>query len=325
MFPIILIMFVVTFLFNAVGSMVNRTTSQFINFGEDDYFESNVNFAEVEVDWEGVQYDEATFQDYANTRYEEEFSESNAYEDNLLIVFLTNEAADGYYTIAWVGDNICNEINYMFGNEETEFGEAMISSINDSYYAYSLDSNLASVMEIMTGKVAELNLDTSFKSENNNDGAVESHVTNYTDFDVTEDTVNAALQKFTEETGIPTVIVIDSMESVFGYYEYPSSSEDDDVEDIENTEEVENEENTEHIGDIENTEDMESFDDSEHSGSFSNSEQPVVEKPISVQMLIIISLVIILIIIIITLIVSARKRKQEDDDFAKYNSRTYDE
>ena len=159
-------------------------------------------------------------------------------------------------------------------------------------------------MEIMTGKIAELDLDTSFKLESDNDGAVKSHVTNYTDFDVTEETVNISLQKFTEETGIPAVIVIDSMESVFGYYEYPSNSENEDVEDMENAE---------------------NFDDFENSGNFFDSEQPEEEKQISVQMLIIISLVIILIIIIITLIVSARKRKQEDDDFVKYNSRTYDE
>lgn len=310
MFPIILIMFVVTFLFNAVGSVMNRTTSQFINYGSNVYFESEMDSIEEVIDWEGVQYDEATFQDYANTRYEEEFSASNAYEDNLLIVFLTNESADGYYTIAWVGDNIRSEINYMFGNEDTEFGEAMISSINDSYYAYSLDSNLASMMEIMTKEVVALNLDTSFKSESNNNGAVESHVTNYTDFDVTEATVNTSLQKFTEETGIPVVIVIDSMESVFGDGEYPFHSENDDMEQEENTE------------DIEIIEDAEQFDDL---GNFSNLEQQVTEKKISAQMLIVISLVIILIIIIITLIVSARKRKQEDEDFLKYNSRTYDE
>ena len=230
----------------------------------------------------------------------------------MLIVFLTNESADAYYTIAWIGDNIRNEINYMFGDEYTEFGDAMLRSINDSYYAYSLDANLASVMEIMTGKIVELNLDSSFKSESYNAGTVESHVTNYTDFDLTEETINISLRKFTEETGIPAVIVIDSMESVFHYEETDSESEQD---------EVENWEDLQEENDIENVPNNE---DSEVFGDMVDVEQPA-EQKISVPVLIVIVLVIVLVIIIITLVVSARKRKREDEDFLKYNSRTYDE
>ena len=57
-------------------------------------------------------YNEPAFQDYANEQYAREFGGSSAYEDNILIVFLTNEQSDGYYSIAWVGDNIDTEINH---------------------------------------------------------------------------------------------------------------------------------------------------------------------------------------------------------------------
>lgn len=306
--PIIFIMFGVTFLFNMVTSVLNPV-KQWIDYENPIYFEDEEYYEDV-IYPDGVYYDEVTFQDYANSRYEELFGASSAYEDNLLIVFLTNKSADGYYTIAWIGDNIHNEINYMFGDEYTEFGQAMLDSINDTYYAYSLDSNLASVMEIMTDKIVELNLDSSFKSESYNDNSVESHVVNDTDFDVTEETVNIALQKFTEATGIPAVIVIDSMESVFGYEEFPYDEEDEWTEDFDQLEDFD------HLEDFENPDE---FDE------IIEPEKPVMEKETATKLLIIIGLVIVLVVIIVSLIVSARKRKKEDEDFIKYNSRTYDE
>ena len=39
-------------------------------------------------------YDEATMQDYANDKYMQYFCTSSAVEDNILLVFLTNEACD---------------------------------------------------------------------------------------------------------------------------------------------------------------------------------------------------------------------------------------
>lgn len=193
MLPIILVLIVVVLLFGTVGSAFTNL----VNGGQ-------------------IKYDETKFQAYADKQYAAEFGSSTAYEDNLLIVFLANEDADGYYTIAWVGDNIKSEINELFGNEYTAFGRAMTNSVNESYYAYSLDSNLASVVDAMTDTVLALGLDSSFYSETSHTGAPSSHVTNYTDLSITAETVNRALEEFTEQTGIPAVIVVDSMETVFG-------------------------------------------------------------------------------------------------------------
>jgi hypothetical protein len=106
-------------------------------------------------------------------------------------------------------------INEMFGAEETVFGRAVINAVNTSSYKYSLDSNLASVMNTMQTRVLQLGLNDSFTCRENH-RQVTSHVTNKTDLEITEETLNSALVSFTEATDIPVVIVVDEMEEVFG-------------------------------------------------------------------------------------------------------------
>lgn len=191
--PIILLVFAAAFIISFFGSAFANVS----NGGE-------------------IRYDEAAFQEYADTQYAAEFGASSAYENNLLLVFLTNEEADGYYAIAWVGDNIRSEINELFGDEYSAFGRAVTNSINDEYYAYSLGSNLAAVMDKMTDEVTRLNLGSSFRSGSGDASTVSSHLTNHTTLSISEETVGNALKAFTKETGIPTVIVVDTMENVFG-------------------------------------------------------------------------------------------------------------
>ncbi|MBQ3014008.1 MAG: hypothetical protein IJD75_02560 [Clostridia bacterium] len=192
MAPLIILVFTAIMIFSLVGSALS-------------------NVAEGGI----ITYDERTFQDYANTEYIKAFGNSGATEDNILIVVLTNEEADGYYCIAWVGDNVQDKITLMFGDETTAFGQSMIASIPDMY-AYSLDSNLAMVMSTMAEKIDNLGLTSSFKREYSHDKSPESHLVNYTDLALTEATVNDSLSAFTETTGIPAVIVVEDMETVFG-------------------------------------------------------------------------------------------------------------
>lgn len=184
--------FVLIFLFTMVGNM----------------FSGNGSFTYVA-------YDEETFQDYANEQYQKEFGSSSAYEDNILLVFLTSEDCYEYYYIAWVGDHIVTDINYMLGNEYTELGEAMSQCINASSYKYSLDSNLAQVMETLTEQIGALGLESSYNCDEEHI-LVKSHLTNYTDLPMTAETVDAALAAFTDATGIPVVVVVEDMEEVFG-------------------------------------------------------------------------------------------------------------
>lgn len=162
-----------------------------------------------------VVYNESAFQDYADEQYAKEFGSSTAYEDNLLLVFLTSEDERGYAYIAWVGDHVDMDINYLFGGNGSDLGTAMDASINPSNYKYSLDSNLAMVVQQMQKKVEALGLDSSYICEEDH-VQVKSHLTNYTDLSLTQSTVNTALESFTASTGIPLVIVVEETEAVFG-------------------------------------------------------------------------------------------------------------
>lgn len=160
---------------------------------------------------ENVLYDEGTMQDYANSKYKKYFGDS---ENDILLVFLPNQEADGYYTIAWVGDNVPYEINEMFG-ENTEYGEALNSYINENYFAYSLDTDLASVVKKMSESISNSDVDLSSMNVTTQEKA-KSKFYNFTSFDLTESVVDEALQSFTDATGIPMAIVVDFEEKVFG-------------------------------------------------------------------------------------------------------------
>ncbi len=162
-----------------------------------------------------VYYDEGTMQDFANDNYKYHFGDYDNYENNILLVFLTNEACDGYYTIAWVGDNIRPEINEMFG-EYSEYGQALSNHINQNYYAYSLDTDLAAVIKEMTDSITSIGLDNSFSSKVSDYEKPASKLDNATDLEMNEELINGVLVDFTAQTGIPCVIVVDSAEKVFG-------------------------------------------------------------------------------------------------------------
>lgn len=164
-------------------------------------------------------YDEETFQDYANQQYYAEFSgKTENFENNLLIVFLTNKENDGYYAIAWVGDNVEYKINEMLGNEYTAFGRAINESVNQKTYKYSLAQNLSMALDKLADDVERTKmgygLDSSFKFPPKTPDTYESHVTNYSQLQFNHDTVNLALAEFTARTEIPTVIVVANMEDV---------------------------------------------------------------------------------------------------------------
>lgn len=162
-----------------------------------------------------VEYDEIAFQDFADAQYAAVFGNSTAYEDNLLLVFLIDDDYYDYSYIAWVGDHIHTDINNMLGNEYTALGQAVNASVNQSSYKYSLDSNLAQVVETLREKIVALDLESSFRCSESR-GRVDSHLANRTDLSMTEDTVNAALEDFTAATGIPVVLVVEDMSDVFG-------------------------------------------------------------------------------------------------------------
>ena len=193
MAPLILILVAGMILFSVFGSAFNLLTTG----GE-------------------LTYDENVFQDYADSQYAAEFGATSDYEDNLLIVFVVED--DRFYDyayIAWCGDHIDPKINNMFGSDGSKLGSAIhASAINSESYKYSLDSGIASVMGTMQGHINALGLDSSFTCDTaGNEYA--SHLTNKTELNLTEATVNKALTDFTASTGIPVVVVVEDIEDVF--------------------------------------------------------------------------------------------------------------
>ena len=209
-FIIVLVMIfgIFKFVFGINGSDVREWIDDF-------KYDPTYNEEQIYEDYNEGEYSESLFQEYTNNKYQEIFGETTCYEDNILVVFLTTDANDGYYTIAWVGDNLKYNVTDLFGNEQTALGDAMTNSISD-YHGYSLGSNLAQVVDKMTDNVVDLGLDTPYKYEADRSQVAESKVYNYSNCQFTEDTVNASLQNFTDKTGITFCIVVDNETTVFG-------------------------------------------------------------------------------------------------------------
>ena len=172
----------------------------------------------VENESFGQNYDEAAFQRAADSKYYEFFDHGETYEDNILLYFLVEEECEDIYFIAWVGDNIAYDVSEHFGNNYTTLGQ-LVSSHVANYYAYSLDSNLASLMGEMEKVIVSEGLASSFNKEPAAKvSASESKLVDLTgagEPQLTAATVNAALESFTEATGIRTVICVDYIENVF--------------------------------------------------------------------------------------------------------------
>ncbi|MBP3375779.1 MAG: hypothetical protein J6L83_03350 [Clostridia bacterium] len=168
-----------------------------------------------------ITYNEKDFQDYANQQYAAEFGdeskyEGQDYEDHILLVFLVeDETYYDYAYIAWVGDDIDDDINYMFGASGTELGYAVENSgINAAgTYQYSLDKGISSVVRKMQRHIENLNIEDPYycKSEKSQ---YESHLTNKTSINMNDDSVNAALEDFTAATGIAIVVVVEDADEV---------------------------------------------------------------------------------------------------------------
>ena len=168
-----------------------------------------------------ITYNEQDFQDYANQQYMAEFNDESAYagqdyEDHILLVFLVED--ENYYEyayMAWVGDDIDDEIGYMFGSHGTHLGYAIENSgINAAgTYQYSLDKGISSVVRQMQKSIEELNLDSPYLCDSEK-SQYKSHLTNKSSVNMRDKTVNDALEDFTAATGIAIVVVVEDADEV---------------------------------------------------------------------------------------------------------------
>ena len=158
-------------------------------------------------------YDEEVFQDYADEQYALHFSESDAYEDNLLIVVLTKNNRKDFYYIAWVGDHIYPQVSVMLGNNDTALGRSMTAHINPNNYTPSLSSDLAQVMADMTDLVSAVDTGTPFFC--NDLRTPEGKLVNYSKLSMDPAVLEPALQRFAEYTGISVTLVVEDAADVF--------------------------------------------------------------------------------------------------------------
>ena len=163
-----------------------------------------------------IVYDEETFQDYVNAHYYREFENSTSIEANMMFFILTSENYDGFYKIAWVGDDIRYEVRDMFGKENTEFAETALDTINTEMYKYSLDTDIAALAKKMADMVVAKEFSSNLNEEKTPSSGVTSHLVNASNVQLTEQTVNEGLQYFEDKTDIPLVVVVDEAEDVFG-------------------------------------------------------------------------------------------------------------
>lgn len=164
-----------------------------------------------------VTYSESKMQNYADSQYRILYDPSSAtFEDNVVVVLLTNKDNQTYYCIGWVGDNLKGDVQALFGNEYTKLGNAVQSSVNTSGYQYSLGSNLASVAEKMQESVENLGTESVYrtkKAESHTPGKVMNRSKTVT---FNTETVDAALKNFTDATDISMSIVVADSADVFG-------------------------------------------------------------------------------------------------------------
>lgn len=162
-----------------------------------------------------VVYDEETFQDYANANYYNHFSDSKTEEDGLMVIILTYDDDQELAYVAWIGDNVNNSVHDLFGVDD-EFGAYLERTVNIDNYKYSLSKDLSKVMDHMAQEVSYLGLDSAFIVQHDMSGAPSSALINRSDLDMNKDTVEDSLDRFTQSTGIPAVILVDKAENVFG-------------------------------------------------------------------------------------------------------------
>ncbi len=163
-----------------------------------------------------VGYSERELQAYADRCYAEIYGQTGAaYESNALIVFLVNDDKDGYDCIAWVGNATADAAYNLFGDEYSEFGRLMLGSV-DGYYAYSLDRDLATVVDTLRVRISEVSPDGALKAgAPMSDGPSEVY-NRAKGYAFTPSSLAPALAAFTEETGLPLSVVIADGEAAFG-------------------------------------------------------------------------------------------------------------
>ena len=145
---------------------------------------------------------------YGTEQYSEIFGSSSAPEDNILFVFLLDEDDFEYSSsMGIVGDNVNGYIHTMFEEYEDYFDAYERFLDHDNVGAFGED--YVEIIDYMTANIMAHEFYSSFKSPSDRSNLVPSGIINKTELAFNENDLTAALDRFTERTDIPCVLLIE--------------------------------------------------------------------------------------------------------------------
>lgn len=162
----------------------------------------------------GLHYNSAQIEEYASAQYQQAFMSEESYEDNLLLTFVVWDDRSDYSYIAWVGDHINDTTFRLLGDNNSVLGRTLEQTIAYGYES-SLSADLKSALEILSGEITYASPSGCYLCDEDH-SAANSRLSNQSEMTLDEDTLEAALEAFTDETGIPIVLVVEDAADVFG-------------------------------------------------------------------------------------------------------------
>lgn len=159
-------------------------------------------------------YNENTFQTYANEQYYQVFADYVQKDDEdclLIVVLVDDEEYYTYYDMVWYGYHINKNIRDQLDTANDLFSR----NINATSYQYSLGNDLKEAMEELAQAVATAEYDQLYSCKREYSTEDVSGLVNRTSFLTGQADLDAAVKEFAEETGIPTVLLVEDYEEVF--------------------------------------------------------------------------------------------------------------
>ena len=145
---------------------------------------------------------------YGTEQYSEIFGSSSAPEDNILFVFLLDEDNFEYSSsMGIVGDNVNSYIHTMFEEYEDYFDAYERFLDHDNVGAFGED--YVEIINYMTANIMAHEFYSSFNTPSDRSNLVPSGIINKTELAFNENDLAAALDRFTEKTDIPCVLLIE--------------------------------------------------------------------------------------------------------------------
>ena len=155
---------------------------------------------------------------YSTEQYYEVFGSSSASEDNILFVFLIDEGDySNSSSIGIVGANVNDYIHIMF----EEYGDYydLFDDFLDYIQIEYFSIDYAGIIDSMTANIMAHGFYSSFDAPSDRSNLVTSGVINKTELDLKDGYIDAALKRFTEETEIPCVLVVEYEKNVYSDFE----------------------------------------------------------------------------------------------------------